>query len=236
MPNCPRDDDGTKAEQDGEIKPGVVSQRKMSGDQQLIFASVLLVNMVSWVTLLEMKMISNKVSTLAGSGYLYLCFYMCWNEKLSSYSLLFLCVRFEMLWKSGFNFVGLLICAKPLIFQGPCTIIVVLENRKTVSEQKLWCQMKGRTLGLLRMWASTYRPEEQSALCKGMEDLLWSANGFLTELHPQRAWNERLLCARRLGQSIRTIKVLVLKKPWYVNSRLLSGFLLFQMYWGFWLL
>lgn len=70
--------------------------------------------------------------------------------------------------KKQLNFVGPLICAKTLMFQGACTIIEELENRKTVSEQKLCCKMKNRALGLLKMWEKSYRTKERSTLSKGI--------------------------------------------------------------------
>lgn len=153
-----------RTKEHGEIKPGVVSQRRTSRDQWLILVSVILVNIVCSVTLLEMKMMKVRFQTRS-PGYLYLCSYMCWNEKPSNYSF-FLVFWYTL--KMQLNFVGPLICAETLIFQGPCTILEELENRKTISEQKLCCEMKSRALGLLKMWEKSYRTKEQSALIKGI--------------------------------------------------------------------
>lgn len=138
-----------------EIKLDVLSQMRISRDELLILVSVVLVNIVN---LLEVKIMKFRFQTRSP----------CWQALVSCTCVL---TCFEMkshqlqpffpgFWnalKKQLNFVRLLTCAKTFIFEESCTITEELENRNQKSEQKLWCEMKTRTVSLLKIWGKNYR-------------------------------------------------------------------------------
>lgn len=170
MLSCSRDDDGTRIEQaqrNMEKLNLVVSQRRTSRDQWLVLVPVILVNIVYSVTLLEMKMIKVRfqIRSCWHAQVIHTCVLTCVEKKIHPVK-----TFFSVFWdalKKQLSFVGPFLWAKILIFQGPCTIREELENRKTISQQKLCCKMKSRALGLLKMWQKTYRTKEGSAGGKG---------------------------------------------------------------------